>query len=447
MERAATQAEYDYIVVGSSLAAPVLAARLAQQADVRVLLVEAADTLDRQLDESVFAAPPPSVLRQWALTAGPEWARPAIDDALEISERSLPFHDRPRHELATTFLHAAQEIGAPIIGASGTDLPEGAAWNRELRSTDLLAPLSAGAHSGWSGRLTRHSGYVTELVIESGRCVGVRLTASGDLRTVRAAREVIVSAGAIQSPLLLQRSGIGAGSELRAHGTDVVVDLPGVGRNLHDAPVVLLPFTVEPHPTARPLRGAPASLLWRSDAGLDSSDMQLTVLGPRVAEHAFVLALTLAPLSRGEVRLAPPGWGEIHILKRRLLTDDADVDRMLDALGVVRDLAETAAFASVGCRELAPTPFARSLTGLREYVRRIAGRAGRAGGTCAMGITPSSVVDSHLRVHGVSALRVIDESVLPAPTAVNPNAATIAIAVRGAELLLAGTPAERSHAA
>ncbi len=240
-----------------------------------------------------------------------------------------------------------------------------------------------------------------------------------------------------------------AGRDERVDGSHPSLFLQplGVGRNLHDAPVVLLPFAVEPHPTARPLRGAPASLLWRSDAGLDSSDMQLTVLGPRVAEHAFVLALTLAPLSRGEVRLAPPGWGEIHILKRRLLTDDADVDRMLDALGVVRDLAETAAFASVGCRELAPTPFARSLTGLREYVRRIAGRAGRAGGTCAMGITPSSVVDSHLRVHGVSALRVIDESVLPAPTAVNPNAATIAIAVRGAELLLAGTPAERSHAA
>ncbi|MBV9450808.1 MAG: GMC family oxidoreductase N-terminal domain-containing protein [Streptosporangiaceae bacterium] len=286
-------------------------------------------------------------------------------------------------------------------------------------------------------RLTVVTGTLIDRVELAGtKAVGVRLAPGGDL--VRASREVIVSCGTLSSPAVLMRSGIGPPAHLAEHGIDPRVILPGVGQNLHDHLLVGVGY-------ASQVDLAPPELI--AEGGLfteishDVPELQF-FFGPvqfiddeyRTEGPGFTFApVLLHPRSRGELLLRSAHPAELPLVNPRYLEQEADVRVLVRGISLARELAATPAFTGIRDRELAPGPD----TDLVSYVRRSATTVWHPVGTCAMGSGDAAVVDAELRVHGVTGLRVVDASIMPAITSGNTNAPTIMIAERAADLITA----------
>ena len=312
---------------------------------------------------------------------------------------------------------------------------------------------------------------VIKVVVENGRATGVRvLDKSGGVRTIRAAKEVILSAGFVGSAQILMLSGIGHAQHLKDHGIDVVADLP-VGDNLHDHMFHAMTF----HTTASKNRGTPGYFaqgliketlrpgttflansvfevlaFLKTSQATDVPDLQLHLLpwsyvspnqdapirhdvDPRTA--CTVLTTLIYPKSRGTLRLASADPTATPLIDFGYLSDDADLDLLAEGSELVREIFAGQAFKGSIKEEIHP---GRSLQGseLRSEILNRATSVYHGVGTCKMGVDETAVVDPELKVRGIEGLRVCDASIMPSITGGNTNAPAIMIGERGADLVL-----------
>jgi choline dehydrogenase len=279
-------------------------------------------------------------------------------------------------------------------------------------------------------------------VFSGSRCIGVEFGRDGRLVTVGATAEVVVTAGAVDSPRLLLLSGVGPAAELKAAGVQVVHDLPGVGRNLHDHPLCGVVYEAAHAIPAGCANLAEASVLWRSEASLRGPDMQLMFIHvpfhpPHLTAPAnsFTIGVATVPTARGSLRLAGSDPRTPPLIDPNYLGTETDVRRMVHGVQVAREIANATAFEHWRAREILPGPDVESESGLRNYLAHATGTYYHPVGTCAMGVGPEAVVDAQLRVHGLSGLRVADASVMPRIVATNTNATTMMIAEKAAALI------------
>jgi len=301
---------------------------------------------------------------------------------------------------------------------------------------------------------------------DNGGSVTVRRP-DGQQSVIQASGEVILSAGAIGSPDILLRSGIGAGAALQSAGTEVVNDLSGVGQNLHDhvdVMVICKSRSITPYGVS--LKALPKlaveALKWtftrrgmlssnmveaggfaRSSPAETRPDIQFHLipgrksLRGRLIEYGHGVSLhtcVLQPKSRGAItRSNPDGAAQIDL---GLLTHEDDMARLLRGVKLAREILTQGPMSAHGLSELLPGPEAQSDAQLIEFIRAEARTVYHPVGTCAMGTTPSAVVDPRLRVHGSPRLRVVDASIMPKIVSGNTNAPAIMIAEKAADMIL-----------
>jgi choline dehydrogenase len=263
-----------------------------------------------------------------------------------------------------------------------------------------------------------------------------------------AGAEVLLCAGSIASPRLLLLSGIGPAEELSGLGLDVTVDLPGVGRNLHDhllSPAIFSAERVIDPPSAG-LSPIQTHLWWRSRPGLRVPDTQPIHFSVPLYEpwmqgpdNAFtMLGGLVRPASRGAIRLSGPRPEDPLLIDPEILAVDADVDALTASLSQVREIAAAGPLAGDwGARELYPGPGIRTDAQLRDYIARTVISYHHQAGTCKMGIDIDAVVDPRLRVYGIDGLRVADASIMPAVTSGNTLAPSLMIGERVADFIAA----------
>jgi choline dehydrogenase len=313
---------------------------------------------------------------------------------------------------------------------------------------------------------------VTRVVIEKGRAAGVELAEKSGTRVVRAEREVILCAGAYNSPKLLLLSGIGPADELRALGIDVVADRPAVGRNLQEHPLTGVGYELnEPIGFETNLRfdrlalnvlrfalgvGGRATQLpvtsfgfVRTRGDLDRPDIKVNVYPTRLdgrvwfpgirkgAGHAMtVFAVLLRPKSRGAVRLRSAHPAEPPDIRINMFQDPRDLEALRRAVTLMRAFFAAEPLARLTGKELMPGREIRSDQDIDDYNRRTCVLAHHACGTCAMGPSADAVVDPELRVYGVEGLRVADASIMPRVIGGNTNAPVVMIAEKASDLVL-----------
>jgi choline dehydrogenase len=369
-----------------------------------------------------------------------------------------PIHiRRPKdpHPLAPAFIDAARQMGMPILDDVNGPMRPGAGYINMNIAADGTRVSAARAFlrpalSRPNLTLLLNTN-VVKLNFKGTRCVGARLMTDGALKDIAADREVILAAGAINSPKLLMLSGVGEAKALRSLGIDVVENLPGVGENLQDH--VLASGVVFTYQGKMPDRPADSNAV-EAEAYLSSGNSgdtdiclvlhQLPVVTPEVASRfgtpppdAFTIAPALVqPTSRGSVRLASDNFQDAAVIDGNYLGTDHDFAAIVRAIEAARDIGNQQAFDRVRERELIPGPKA-SAEEIRELARLASASFGHAVGTCKMGVDQLAVVDPELRVHGISGLRVADASVMPQIiTGPGTNASTHMIAGRAVELIL-----------
>ena len=284
---------------------------------------------------------------------------------------------------------------------------------------------------------------VTRLLFEGRRVVGVEYMQDGQRQQVNVEREVIVSAGAFLSPRLLMLSGIGPADHLRSHGITPIADLLGVGQNLQDhlqLPVVYQSRVERPMTTV--LTGNVLFVRTQTDRGDAPPDLQLNFTPAVPAPLAPVLNLPVPvliflpilvqPDSTGEVRLRSGNPQDPPIINPNYLQQDADVQVFVQAVKLIRELANTKAFAEFNGGELAPGPG----TDLDGFIRTQTSTLWHPVGTCKMGRDAQAVVDPRLRVQGVEGVRVADASVMPSIPSGNTVAACFMIGEKVADMIL-----------
>jgi choline dehydrogenase len=289
---------------------------------------------------------------------------------------------------------------------------------------------------------------VTRLLFEGNRTVGVEYLHEGTLHQVNVNKEVIVSAGAFDSPKLLMLSGIGDAEYLKSLGISVVVDLPGVGQNLQDHPLVPVAHTAtQDLHTATTSNGiAEAGLFLHSEGNADvAPDVELffapillTPSGHVYSGFGFMGIVTLThPQNIGSVSLRSLEPKDALIVQINFLQSESDVQKLVGGIKLIRKLFYSSAFDAFRGEEVAPGAEVQSDEVLVAYIREACGTVYHPVGTCKMGTDPMAVVDSELRVYGVEGLRVVDASIMPTITTGHTNAPTIAIAEKAADLIKA----------
>jgi choline dehydrogenase len=289
---------------------------------------------------------------------------------------------------------------------------------------------------------------VTRLLVEGTRTVGVEYLHEGTLHQVRVNSEVILSAGSFDSPKLLMLSGIGNKEQLQALGIPVVVDLPGVGQNLQDHILVPLPYeaTQDLH-TATTSNGiAESGLFLHSEGKLDAApDLELIfgsiLLATPGSAHSnlgFTGLVTLThPQNIGSVSLRSPDPKDAPMIQMNYLQSQSDVQKLVGAIKLMRELFQTSAFDEFRGKEIAPGSDVQSDEALEAYIREVCGTVFHPVGSCKMGTDPMAVVDPQLRVHGVEGLRVVDASIMPTLITGHTNAPTIMVGEKAADLIKA----------
>ncbi len=512
--RASLRPSYDYVIVGAGAAGCVLASELSASG-AQVLLIESGGTDDAPtvlnpsvwfynvggpLDYHLPITPLPQLNNRnfnmalghvlgggssinamvwirgtqsdydgWAENGAKGWAFADVLPVFKSQEdwegganawrgAGGPIHiRRPKHPHVTApaFIHAAGEMGMPILDDVNGPMRPGAGYINMNIAADGTRVSAARAflHPALSRpNLTLLlDTKVVKLNFKDTRCVGVKLMSAGAVTDIAADKEVILAAGTINSPKLLMLSGVGEANALRGFGIDIVENLPGVGGNLQDH--VLLSGVVFKHKGKMPDRPADSNAV-EAEAYLSSgpsSDIdislvlhQLPAVTPEVASRfgtpppdAFTIAPALVqPTSTGAVRLASDNFQDAAVIDGNYLGTDHDFGAIVRAIEAARDIGHQHAFDSLRESELIPGPNA-SAGEIRELARLASASFGHAVGTCKMGVDTLAVVDPELRVHGVLGLRVADASVMPRIiTGPGTNASTHMIAGRAAQLIL-----------
>lgn len=286
---------------------------------------------------------------------------------------------------------------------------------------------------------------IDKVVVENGRAVGVAYIVGNERHLARAGAEVVLSAGTIGSPAILLRSGIGPAAHLAEVGIDVVVDLPGVGENLHDHPLISVVYE-----STKPLPPGEANLLeaqfYADSTGWTGAAPDLQPLfihlvypaeGYEVPEHGYTIAAGIvAPRSRGTLRLASADPTSPALVDPNILADPYDLEALCDAIEMSREVGGQRAFDEWRKREVAPGPAATTREDIREFARRSVGTYHHQAGTCRMGGDELAVVDPALRTRGVEGLRIADASIMPVVPSCNTNAPAIMVGEKAADLIL-----------
>jgi choline dehydrogenase len=534
---------FDYVIVGAGSAGCVLATRLTEDPQVRVLLVEAgpADRSWRIAMPAAVGSLLSSDRFNWNYVSDPE---PGLDNRRLTHPRGrvlggsssingmvyirghardydawaaaglrgwdyasvLPYFKRAEHHLhggddyhggsgplavhapelsasplAAAFVRAAIECGYGFSADVNGERQEG--FGRIDRTTTprgrrasvartYLAPASGRAN------LTVMTGALAHRILFEGtRAVGVEYSCDRRIERARAEREVIAAAGAINSPQLLQLSGVGAGAALSAVGIRPVHELPAVGTHLSDHPdIVVQHECAEPvsiYPANRGLGRISAGLRWfaglpglagsnhfeaggfiRSRAGIEYPDLQLTFMPLAikpgtihdVGMHSFQVHIDLMrPKSLGTVTVRSADPTAAPAIRFNYLSDPEDREDLRTSVRLTREILAQPALARYRGRELNPGDAVRSDEELDAWVRRNVETCYHPVGTCRMGTGPDrSVVDAECRVHGIDGLRVVDASVMPSIVSGNTNAPTIMIAEKMSDIIrgLSPLPAE-----
>jgi len=523
----------DYIIVGGGSAGCVLASRLSEDPDVRVTLLEAGGTDDNVLLKcpAGVATILPTRVKNWAFRTVPQrglngrcgyqprgrvlggsssinamiYMRGQREDYDAWAAQGcagwswnevLPYflraenHEAGANEWHATggplnvarlrspnpvgraFLAAASEIGLPKNDDFNGPVQEGIG---EYEVTQTNGERCSAARAYLAPALGRPNlevltgAHATRVVFEGRKAVGVAFRHQGRSRELGARREVVLAGGTFASPQLLLLSGVGPAAELRALGIEVVHDLPGVGRNLHDhidfVFVIKSPSTV---PLGLSLAGgmkllrgigewrrsrtgmlttnyAEAGGFLRSDPSVSRPDLQLFFVIGIVDDHNRALHLghgyschvcVLRPKSRGSVRLASADPFAAPLIDPNFLAAEDDLETLVRGYKMTKRILEAQAFAPYRGRELY-TARARTDDEIRAVIRARADTVYHPAGTCRMGGDENAVVDPTLRVRGLEGLRVADASIMPTLVSGNTNAPTIMIGEKAADLIRA----------
>lgn len=316
---------------------------------------------------------------------------------------------------------------------------------------------------------------VTRIVMEGKRATGVAFRLGETNLTVKARREVILSAGPLASPQILELSGIGNREMLQKHGIAVTHHLPGVGENLRDHPNTRITYECAQPLTINdvlrsPLRklkeglrfafkregllticSATAQMNHRSSDKVDQPDLVLRLLPlsgrDRYARtpdkgldphSGFTFGITvLQPYSRGTCHIKSTDPLQQAAMDPKYLSHEADVQTFLDGMRVARKVAQQPALKPLIVRETRPGPEVNDDAGLIDYMKGTIQTSWHMVGTCKMGVDDMAVVDSQLRVRGLEGLRVVDSSICPTIPSSNTNIPSIAIGEKGADMVLA----------
>ena len=311
------------------------------------------------------------------------------------------------------------------------------------------------------------------LLFEGKRCVGVRYAVGSEGREARAAREVIVCGGTINSPQLLELSGIGQPERLQSLGIEVRHALPGVGENLRDHYAPRTKWAIDAkgityNDTARGLGlvrqalryaltgrgllgsvGAPLRAFVRSRDGLAAPDLLLGWVpmltepgpkGPKISRQSGVTcyAHPMRPESRGHVHVVSADPGTPPAINFNFLSAAVDAELTVRAVRIARAIMTASAMAPLQVRELAPGVDRTTDEEILDWVKAAAETTYHPVGTCKMGTDALAVVDARLRVHGIDRLRVADASIMPTLTSGNTNAPSIMIGEKAADMVLRG---------
>lgn len=382
-------------------------------------------------------------------------------------------HLRNNNPCCAAWVDAAEQYGLPhnpdfnaetTLGAGSYQLSIGSRW-RESAARAFLHPVLSRPNL-----TVVANAYATRVLIEGRRAVGIEWSVNGERQTARAERDVVLSCGAIQSPQLLQLSGIGPAALLREHGIDVVADVPGVGENLQDhyqaRTIVRLKKRQSLNDDVRnPIKLAWMGIRWLVDgsgpltvgAGQVGGaacteysrhgrpDIQFIVMplsvdkpgGPLHRYSGFTAsAWQCHPSSRGRLMIqsddpfAPPR------IEPNYLSEEIDQKTLVSGIKALRAIYRQPAFANLWDEEILPGQHVADDAELLQFAREHGGTVFHCCGTCRMGQDENAVVDPQLRVRGVDGLRVIDASVMPQVPSANINAATLLIGEKGAAMVL-----------
>ena len=395
-------------------------------------------------------------------------------DAFHGADGPLDVSDlRSRHELNDAFIAGAQECGIPFNpdfnGAEQEGVgPLQVTVRGRRRASAAVAYLRPAMRRP---NLTVATGALAQRVIFEGRrAVGVAYTQDGAPRTARARAEVLLAGGTINSPQLLQLSGIGPGALLAEHGIAVLHDLPGVGENLQDHLSGRIVYRAKhantyndvAHSLFRqaiagmqyvfgatgPLMtgASPIGMFARTRPELESPDVQYQFLAgsierPGAPMHRFpgcsAVTIPCRPESRGWLRIRSPDPAEHPAIQPNYLATQGDRDTMAAGLRVLRRVFRSPAMQRLVTEEFLPGAAADSDEALLAHVRATGGTTYHPTSTCTMGTHDRAVVDPELRVRGVEGLRVVDAAVMPTVISGNTNAAAIMIGEKGAAMIRA----------
>ncbi len=527
-------ADVDYVIVGAGSAGSVLACRLSADPTVRVLVLEAGgpdrgfwirlpvgyfrtiyDTRYSRLFDTepsegtagrnvvwprgrivggsssinglIFIRGEPAGFDDWARAGAAGWGYRDVLPAFKRIEHYERGEDEYRggsgelyvsnlrndHPWCEAWVRAANEFGLPrnddfngatTYGVGAYQLTIRGGW-RESASRAFLHPSRARPNLE-----LRTGAQVSRVLFEGNRAVGVEWIERDGLHRVRAQCEVVLAAGAVQSPQVLQLSGVGPADLLRRHGIAVVADLPGVGRNLQDhyqaRSIVRMREPRSLNDEVRnPLRLASMGARWLfdrsgpltvgagqvgggacspyADAGrpdLQFNVMPLSVDRPGTPLHRYsgftASVWQCHPASRGTVEIVSTDPHAAPRIEPRYLSEDLDRRTIVAGVRMLREIYAQRAFRDLVDAEVLPGADARDDRAILDFVRGNGGTVFHCTGTCRIGVDRDAVVDPALRVRGVEGLRVVDASVMPQVTSANSNAASLMIGERGARLIL-----------
>jgi len=424
----------------------------------------------------------------WAALGNPGWGWDDVLPYFKRSENSECFGASAYHgvggPLNVSFLRSPSPINQAFLQACALQgLPQTADYN--AASQFGCSPAQVTQKNG--ERCSAASAYITpnlgranlhvitqahsqHILLEGKRAVGVEYLQDGQMRQVKARREVILAGGAFGSPQLLMLSGIGPAKHLQQHGIPVLHDLPGVGQNLHDhITAVLIYRTQRQDATFGWSLGGLAAMLkgifeWRSQrTGIITSnvaesqafmlcnesepspDIQLALCTGIVDDHTrknhlghgYTLHVTLLrPRSRGSVTLYSARAQDAPLIDPQFFSDPHDLATLVKATQMGYNIMQSSALDAYRGPML--YPFDRNdLTQIERYLRDHSDTEYHPCGTCKMGPAsdPGAVVDANLRVHGIERLRVVDASIMPRLTSGNTNAPTVMIAEKAADMM------------